>query len=149
MTNATCEQCLRTEGTRYEFRYGRMTSDQVLVGGVEEVVLCKQCLVRARLRRAGRVVLHEWFREPLAAVGYAAWAVALAVSAWQGEWAWFLVGVAAGLAVTAIVAGLIYAELRDEDFAQHLAVDLHQEKLRKEGWDSFWTEAEFALRAPH
>ena len=41
------------------------------------------------------------------------------------------------------------ARLRDEDFAQHLAVDLHQEQLRREGWDTFWTDSELPYLTPH
>lgn len=169
MTNATCEQCRTSEGTAHEFHYGRDTTaddqtiyhasaypgaplspwtDRYQIGGIEAVVLCDGCLRRARSRRAARV-LWDWVREPIAMLGYLAWVVALAVWAWQGEWSRFGAGIAVGLGVTFVAFATAYTVLRDEDFAQHLAVDLHQEKLRDEGWDTFWTSSEFLHLAPH
>jgi hypothetical protein len=154
MTSATCEQCRTTEGTPYEFHYGRSApvpdrTDRFQIGGVETVTLCPRCLTRARVRRAARVVARDWVREPLVLLGYFALAVALGVWAWQGDWSSFIVGTALALAVTALVFVVTYVVLHDEDFAQHLAVELHQEKLRNEGWDSFWTDNELKLLSPH
>lgn len=173
MTNTTCEKCQTTEGTPHAFHYGRSTisddpattpiyhasaypgaplapwTDRYQIGGVEAVVLCTRCLARARARRAARVVLHDWMREPLVLVGYLIWLAALAVWAWQGDWSQLALGAAAGLIVTAVVYVITYVILHDEDFAQHLAVDLHQEKLREDGWDAFWTDNELKLLTPH
>jgi hypothetical protein len=173
MSKATCEQCLRADGTPYEFHYGRARpvddpdtapyyhasaypgaplapwTDRYQLGGIETVMLCRRCLARARARRAARVVLREWSREPLVAVGYLAWVVALGVWAWQGDWSSLALGLAIGLAVTAVVYGVTYVILHDDEFARHLAVDLHQEKLRNDGWDTFWTDNELKFLTPH
>jgi hypothetical protein len=173
MSNATCEKCLTCEGTPYEFHYGRARpvddpetapyyhasaypgaplspwTDRYQIGGVETVMLCSRCLARARAHRAARLVLREWIREPLVALGYGAWVVALAVWAWQGDWSRFSIGVAVGLVVTAVVYVVTYVILHDDEFAQHLAVDLHQERLRDDGWDRFWTANEFTHLVPH
>ena len=170
MTNATCEQCRTAEGTPHAFHYGRSApvrdqavyrasaypgspltpwTDRYQIGGVETVVLCRRCLTRARVRRAVRVVARDWVREPLVFLGYLALAVALGVWAWQGDWSSFFIGVALALAVTALVFVVTYLILHDEEFAQHVAVDLHQERLRKDGWDSFWTDHELQHLAPH
>lgn len=173
MTNAPCEQCMTTEGAPHAFHYGRTEpadhaggtayyhasaypgspltpwTDRYQIGGVETVVLCERCLARARARRATRIVLREWLREPLVALGYAAWLVALVAWTWQGAWSSLAAGAAVGLGITVLVWAITYVILRDEDFAQHLAVDLHQERLRREGWDAFWTDRELPLLTPH
>ena len=169
MTNTTCEQCRTTEGASHAFHYGRVAPagpetvfhasaypstqsawhDRYQIGGIETVVLCNSCLARTRARHAGRVVLREWIRVPLVALGYLAWAVALVLWAWQGAWWELALGAVVGLGITAAVYVVAYRILQDEDFAQHLAVDLHQEQLREQGWDAFWTDNEFAHLAPH
>jgi hypothetical protein len=55
---------------------------------------------------------------------------------------------AAGLGVTAVVHAVIYVALTREEFAQHTAIDLHEEGLRAQGWDQFWTDKEYAKLAP-
>jgi hypothetical protein len=51
--------------------------------------------------------------------------------------------------VTVAVYSVIYLMLEREDFAQQTAVELHEDKLRAEGWDAFWTERDFMGRVPH
>jgi hypothetical protein len=173
MSNPTCEQCESTPGTTYAFHYGRRAArtgtgqagtepvfratvhgrspatGEYEVGGLEAVILCDGCLTRARARRAGRLVLREWVRTPLIAFAYLVWAVVVGAWAWQGNWTQAAIWLGGGLVLSAAVYAVTYLILESEDFAQHTAVDLHEEKLREQGWDLFWTEKEFGHLTPH
>lgn len=172
-TSETCEKCQSAKGSPHVFHYGRSAAagdaaateiyhgsaypaaplspwtDRYQVGGIEAVVLCNRCLARARARRAARVLLRDWIRQPLVILGYLALAVALTVWAWRGDWASLIVGSILVVAVTAAVYVATYLILHDEDFAQHLAVDLHHEKLRDDGWDTFSTDNQLPYLSPH
>jgi uncharacterized membrane protein (DUF485 family) len=160
-TNTTsCDHCGSSPAVPHSFRYGRQTVDldpersvwasHYEVAGVDTVALCAHCLARARTRRTFRLLLHEWFGVPVVTVAYVLWAVALAVLVWQGDGsttAWLLAG---GLVVTTLVYTAIYLVLQSEDFAQHAAMLEHEQYLRDQGWDTFWTDKEFGtLAAPH
>lgn len=169
MSNMTCEQCGTASGAQHTFHYGRTAPDgpmeapvyhasaylsptahteQFQLGGIEAVVLCERCLARARARRAARL-LRSWIAMPLILAAYAVVVVGAIAWAATGDWAQAAIWFGVAIAVTAAAYGVAYAALRDEDFAQHTAVDIHMEQLREQGWDSFWTDKEFASLTPH
>ncbi len=170
MSTKTCERCGTAPGTQHTFHYGRAAAvaDPPVapvyhasayldpaghgtgfhLGGVDAVTLCHRCLARARARRAARVI-RDWAVMPLVAAAYVVLLIGILAWAWAGEWAQAALWLGVGVVATAVAYGLTYLVLRDEDFAQHTAVDLHSEKLRDQGWDAFWTDNEFARLAPH
>jgi hypothetical protein len=172
MVDATCEKCRTASGTPHTFHYGKKAglppvdqpttyrsavvgnmhaawTEHYEVGGVDTVVVCDHCLAKARRRRAGRMLLRQWIDVPLITVLYILWAVAVVVWIAQGEWTQSVLWLGAGLGVTLVAYTVIYLILETEDFAQHAAMELHQEKLRSKGWDAFWTDREFMGLAPH
>lgn len=172
MNDSVCEKCQTASGTPHTFHYGKKAglptdgpppayravvhgdmhsawTEHFEVGGMDAVILCDRCLTRARMRRALRRVLHDWIGVPLITVLYVLWAVGVAVWAWQGNWPQTALWFGVGLGVTVAVYSVIYLMLEREDFAQQTAVELHEDKLRAEGWDAFWTERDFMGRVPH
>lgn len=171
MNDSTCESCRTTAGMPHSFHYGKLagmpTTDpppvyraavygnmhstwttHYDVGGVDAVVLCKRCLTRARLRRAARV-LGGWIGEPLVLVLCVLWAAGVVAWAWPGNWAQAAIWFGAGVLAAAAAYAVVYLRLTSEDFAQRTAVELHQQRLRDEGWDAFWTDREFTGLTPH
>jgi hypothetical protein len=171
MSESTCEKCRTTPGTSHTFHYGkqaglpvtdpppvyrrriygnmhRTTTEHYEIGGVDAVTLCNRCLTRARMRRAGTMLRHL-MGEPLVAFLYLLWVVGVAVWAWRTDWTQLAAWSAFGVLATAIVYLVIYTRLTDEDFAQHTAVELHEDKLRAQGWNAFWTDQDFILLTPH
>jgi len=166
MSGMICERCETNEGTEHTFHYGRTVAPEEVVyhasaylsdigtheafqlSGSEGVVLCDDCLNKARRRRALRT-LRAWVRRPLIA---AAWAVLLiGAVAWAvaGDWTQAAICLGLGLAVGAIAFGVTYMALEDEDFAEHTAVDVHAERLREQGYDTFWTNDDLGHFIPH
>jgi hypothetical protein len=170
MSTTTCEQCRSAPGTQHTFHYGRsapvVDRPQAMayhasayprsmsrggpfeLGGVEAVSLCDHCLARARARRAGSL-LRRWVGMPLIASGYAVLLVGVLAWAFTSNWAQAAIWLGVGLVATAVAYSVAYVMLENEDFAQHTAVDVHLEKLRAQGWDSFWTDKEFSSLTPH
>lgn len=118
------------------------------LGGIEAVALCEHCLNKARRHHAARL-LRSWARMPLVAAGYAVLVIGAIAWAATGERGQTAIWLGVGVVVTAIAYVVAYMALEDEDFAQHMAVDVHAQRLREQGWDAFWTENEFAHLAPH
>jgi hypothetical protein len=170
MSTMNCEHCGSTPAAPHSFHYGRTsgTSDvhaaaadprfsgspttwrsPYHVEGTDTVALCAQCLARARARHSGKLLLREWVRVPLFGFLYALWAIGVGVAAWQGSWGTSGLVLAGGLAVTGLVYLVIYLVLRGEDFAQHAAMLEHEQRLRDDGWDTFWSDKDLARLTPH
>lgn len=172
MNESTCERCQTASGTPHSFHYGKRAglpisdppptyravvhgnmhsawTEHFEVGGLDSVVLCDGCLTRARARRAGRQLLQNWIGVPLVTVLYVLWFAGVVVWAWQGSWSQLALWLGLGVGVTASVYSVLYLMLEREDFAQQTAVELHEDKLRSQGWDAFWTERDFMGLTPH
>ena len=172
MVDSTCEKCQTAGGEVHSFHYGRKAglpstdppptyrmvvvgnvhsawTEHYEVGGMEGVALCNRCLMRARMRRAATTLMQQWFTEPLIALLYLLWGVGVVVWVIAGDWAQLAIWLGVGAGVTLAAYSAMYLMLRGEEFAQQIAVELHEEKLRSEGWDTFWTDPAYRVLTPH
>jgi hypothetical protein len=172
MGNETCEKCGTAPGTAHPFHYGRKAglpaagplpeyraavygnmhstwTEHYEVGGIDSVVLCRRCLSRARARTAVGRLVHTWANVPLVIVLYLLWAAGVGTWTWRQDWTPALLWFGVGVVATAVAYGVFYVMLRDDDFAQRTAVELHERRLREQGWDVFWTAREFTSLTPH
>ena len=157
MSTMNCEHCGSAQAAQHSFHYGRSGSTDTRttwrnrpdVVGTDTVALCAQCLARARARRAGTLLMREWIRIPMFGFAYAMWVLVVGLVAWEGSWGTSGLVLAGGLAVTGLVYLVIYLVLRGEDFAQHAAMLEHEQRLRDDGWDAFWSDKELARLTPH
>jgi hypothetical protein len=170
MMNAPCERCGATPATPYRFHYGKsagMTdfrstpfstttssgvqsswTEHYQIGGVSTAYLCDRCLTRAKAKRAARVLFREVGGFPLLWLFYALPVLWLGNTVWNAEWGRAALWLLAVVGIPAVLYGLIFVFLPDEDTGQRAAVDLHEKELREEGWGLHWTDKEFAKLSP-
>lgn len=172
MVDSMCEKCQQTPGTAHAFHYGKKAripvvdeptvyqsnlvgnmhatwSEHYEMGGVDTAILCADCLRRARARRAARALVRNWLAVPLVTLLYALGALGIVVWVVVGDWTQVALWSVAVVGSAAIAYSVIYLMFETEDFAQQAAFELHEEHLRDEGWDAFWTDREFLGLTPH
>lgn len=163
MGTRSCERCRSRAGTPYAFHYGRVagvgvghwrsagggapqrtTAAQVTIGGTDAAYVCHRCLRRARLRRAGKVLLREFTGLPLLWLVYALPVLWAGATMGRGHWLTSLLWLAVVIGVPVVMLGLIYALMRPQATGEWAAIRLHRAALEEQGWKECWTTSSFA-----